>query len=78
MKSAAIRNMCPVLLSIVSVFAFGAVCRFSSTSKLVGLFSFITVNVPSRCELNASIVLGLKTAPSVPIPIGSDVMIFPS
>ena len=34
--------------------------RFCSTTKLVGLFSLMTVNVPSRCELKASIVFGLN------------------
>ena len=38
----------------------------------------MTVSVPSPCELNASIVAGLKTAPSTPVPMGSDVMILPS
>jgi len=34
--------------------------------------------VPSPCELKASMVLGLNTAPSVPCPIGNVVMILPS
>jgi hypothetical protein len=33
--------------------------------------------VPSRCELNVSIVAGLKTAPSTPAPIGNAAMIYP-
>ena len=67
-----------VLRSIVSVLATGMVVRFCSITKLVGLFSLITVSVPSLCELNASIVDGLNTAPSVPAPIGTVVMILPS
>jgi hypothetical protein len=66
-----------VLLSNVRVLATGMVFRVCSTTKLVGLFSLTTVNVPSLCELNASIVEGLNTAPSVPEPIGRVVMIVP-
>src|ERR1700730_13264472 len=62
-NSADISKMWFVLRSIVSVLATGMVVRFCSTTKLVGLFSLITVNVPSLCELNASIVEGLNTAP---------------
>ena len=51
-------------MSSVSVRAPFIVWRFSITSKLVGLFSFTTVSVPLLCELNASIVCGLNTAPS--------------
>ena len=77
-NSADISKMWFVFRSIVSVLATGMVVRFCSTTKLVGLFSLITVSVPSLCELNASIVDGLNTAPSVPAPIGTVVMILPS
>src|ERR1017187_3973803 len=67
-----------VLVSTVIVRAPSFVCAFCSTSKLVGLFSLMTVSVPSPCELNASIVFGLNPAPSTPLPIGRVVMILPS
>ena len=70
--SEAIANRCPVLLSnaIVRAPFEGQVWRFSSTSKLVGLFSLTIVIVPLPCELNASIVAGLNAAPSeLPVPI---------
>src|SRR5438105_930910 len=56
----------PVLLSNVTVRAPFIVSRFCSTSKFAGLFSLTTVNVPLPCVLKASIVDGLKTAPSDP------------
>jgi hypothetical protein len=67
-----------VLLSKVIVRAPFIVSRFCSTSKLVGLFSFTTVNVPLPCVLNASIVEGLNTAPSDPPASGTLVRILPS
>src|SRR3984893_13394140 len=51
-NSAVISSSRFVLLSSVSVFARGIVCNVCSTTKLVGLFSFTIVNVPSPCELN--------------------------
>src|ERR1700722_4806671 len=59
-------NRRPVLLSKVTVRAPFIVCRFCSTSKLVGLFSWTTVIVPLPCVLKASIVTGLNAAPSEP------------
>ena len=53
----------------------GTVC---STAKLVGLLSLMMVSVPSRCELNASIVAGLNPPPSVPLPMGSVASTLPS
>src|ERR1035438_1829529 len=44
--SAAISRMWSVLLSSVRVLARGMVCRFCSTTKLVGLFSLMTSSVP--------------------------------
>jgi hypothetical protein len=44
------------------------VATVCSTTKLVGLFSLIAVNVPSPRELEAPIVAGLNTAPAVPAP----------
>src|SRR5579871_1705652 len=76
--SAAIRRIRPVFASIVIVFAPGIVLRFCSTSKVVGLVSLMIVSVPSPCELNASPVLGLKPAPSVPRPIGRSARYLPS
>ena len=66
--SDAIANRWPVLLSnaIVRAPPEGQVFRSCSTSKLVGLFSLTTVNVPLPCVLKASIVEGLNTAPSDP------------
>ena len=75
---AAIDKMRPVLPSSVSVLALGMVVRFCSTSKPVGLFSLITVSVPSACELKTSIVAELKTAPSVTPASGRVVMMLPS
>src|ERR1017187_862976 len=66
-----------VLVSIVSVLAPRMVVTFCSTTKLVGLFSLMTVKVPSPFELKASMVLGLKVAPSVPVPIGKVSRILP-
>src|SRR5215468_5927158 len=54
------------------------VSRFCSTSKLVGLFSLTIVSVPLPCVLNASMVDGLKVAPSEPPARGSFARIFPS
>src|SRR6202000_2757590 len=76
-NSAVISSNRSVLRSRVSVFARGCVCSVCSTTKLVGLFSFTIVNVPSPCELNASIVFESKTAPSDPLPIGNVSRIFP-
>ena len=67
-----------VLLSNVIVRAPFIVSRFCSTSKLVGLFSLTTVNVPLPCVLKASIVEGLNTAPSEPPASGRLVRILPS
>src|SRR5260221_11734666 len=67
-----------VLLSNVIVRAPFIVSRFCSTSKLVGLFSLTTVNVPLPCVLKASIVDGLNTAPSDPPASGRLVKILPS
>ena len=53
-------------VSIVMVFAPGMVCTTCSATKLVGLFSLTIETVPSPAELNASIMAGLKPAPSVP------------
>src|SRR5262245_54883681 len=78
--SAAIANRWPVLLSSAIVRApfEGQVFRFSSTSKLVLLFSLTMVIVPLPCELNASIVAGLNTAPSELPASGSLARILPS
>src|SRR5215831_11704357 len=67
-----------VLVSRVRVFARAGVATVCSTEKLLGEFSLITVSVPSPCELNASIVAGLNTAPSQPLPMGRSVIICPS
>ena len=66
-----------VLLSNVIVRAPFIVCRFCSTSNVVGFFSLTTVSVPLPCVLNASMVAGLNTAPSEPPASGSIVRIFP-
>src|ERR1035441_405133 len=50
-NSAAISRMWSVLLSKVSVLARVMVFRFCSTTKLVGLFSLMTLSVPSPLEL---------------------------
>src|SRR6476660_9651417 len=78
--SVAIANRWPVLLSNAMVRApfEGQVFRFSSTSKLVGLFSLTMVIVPLPCVLNASIVAGLNVAPSELPASGSLARIFPS
>src|SRR6185436_19426930 len=78
--AAAIANSRPVLRSNASVRApfDGHVFRSCSTSKLVGLFSLTMVIVPLPCELNASIVAGLKTAPSELPASGNRVKTFPS
>ena len=76
MYSAVISRMCSVFESNVSVFARTGVVTVCSTTKLVGLFSLITVTVPSPWELNASMVFGLNTAPSVPAPSGRVVQDF--
>jgi hypothetical protein len=55
-----------VFVSRVSVLACAGVGTICSTRKLVGESSFTTVNVPSPFELRASIVAGLKIAPSHP------------
>ena len=65
------RRILFVFVSNVEVLAPIIVCTVCSTSKLVGLFSFTMVSVPSPCELNASIVDALKTAPSTPAPMGN-------
>ena len=67
-----------VLLSSVRVRAPFMVLTICSTAKLVGLFSLMTVSVPSPCESNASMVLGLNTAPSVAGPMGRVSRILPS
>src|SRR6185295_6297604 len=78
--SDAIANRWPVLLSnaIVRPPFVGQVFRFSSSSKLVGLFSLTMVIVPLPCVLNASIVAGLNVAPSELPASGSLARIFPS
>ena len=68
----------PVLLSSVTVRAPFMVCKFCSTSKLVGLFSLTIVMVPLPWVLKTSLVAGLKTAPSDPQASGSLVRILPS
>src|ERR1019366_145114 len=77
-NSAVISRMLLVLLSRVRVLARTGVVTVCSTTKVVGLFSLITVSVPSPCELKASMVAGLKTAPSVPAPRGRAAMNLPS
>src|SRR5204863_5107657 len=78
--SDAIANRWPVLLSnaIVRAPFEGQVFRFSSTSKVVGLFSLTIVIVPLPCVLNASIVPGLNAAPSELPASGNLARIFPS
>src|SRR6185295_2239321 len=76
--SAAITKRCCVLLSKVIVRAPTIVSRFCSTSNVVGFFSLMMVIVPLLCALNASIVTGLKAAPSEPPASGSVVRILPS
>src|SRR5438128_9065055 len=78
--SDAIANRWPVLLSNAMVRApfEGQVFRFSSTSKVVELFSLTIVMVPLPCVLNASIVRGLNAAPSELPARGSLARIFPS
>src|ERR1700730_7559875 len=77
-RSWLIVKMWLVLLSNVIVLAPFIVSRFCSTSKLVGLFSLTTVSVPLPCVLKASIVEGLKTAPSDPPASGRLVKLLPS
>ena len=67
-----------VFVSRVSTLARAGVGTVCSTAKLVGEFSLMTVSVPSPCELNASMVAGLKVAPSQPLPMGRSVMMCPS
>src|SRR5205085_8637558 len=78
--SDAIANRWPVLLSnaIVRAPFEGQVFRFSSSSKLVGLFSLTMVIVPLPCVLNASIVAGLNAAPSELPASGSFAITLPS
>ena len=76
--SAVIVKMWSVLESRVRVFARAGVGTVCSTAKLVGESSLITVSVPSPCELKASMVAGLKVAPSQPTPVGRSVMMWPS
>src|SRR5205085_11961738 len=78
--SDAIANRWPVLPSNAMVRApfEGQVFRFSSISKVVGLFSLTIVIVPLPCVLNASIVRGLNAAPSELPASGSLARIFPS
>ena len=77
--SDAIANRWPVLLSnaIVRAPLKGHVFKFCSTSKFVGLFSLGIVIDPLPLLLNASIVFGLKAAPSVPPASGTLVKIVP-
>src|SRR5258706_6104551 len=77
-RSMLIVRMWLVLLSNVIVRAPFIVCRFCSTSKLVGLFSLTTVSVPLPWVLKASIVAGLNAAPSEPPASGSFARILPS
>src|SRR6478609_6601219 len=78
--SDAIAKRWPVLLSnaIVRAPFDGHVFRSCSTSKLVGLFSLTIVIVPLPCVLNASMVAGLKAAPSELPASGNLARIFPS
>src|SRR5512146_1912513 len=77
-RSVQIRTMRLFFESSEQVLHPALVSTFCSTAKLVGLFSLMIVSVPSRWELNASIVFGLKPPPSVPLPIGSVARTFPS
>src|SRR5579863_10291449 len=76
--SAVIDKIWFVLASSVSVLARAGVGTVCSTEKLVGESSFTMVRDPSPWELKASIVDGLKAAPSDPLPIGRSVMMCPS
>src|SRR5262245_38091387 len=78
--SDAIANKRPVLLSnaIVRAPFDGHVFKFCSTSNAVGLFSLRIVIVPLPWVLKASIVDGLKAAPSEPPASGSLARIVPS
>src|SRR5581483_9242472 len=77
-RSCDIVKRCPVFVSSVIVRAPFIVLSTCSTSKLTGLFSFTTVNVPFPPVLKASIVAGLNTAPSEFPANGSFARIFPS
>ena len=78
--SDAIANKWPVLLSnaIVRAPFEGHVFKFCSTSNNLGLFSLRIVIVPLPWVLNASIVAGLKAAPSEPPASGSLARTLPS
>src|SRR5208283_2123994 len=76
--SAVMSSRWPVLVSRVMVLARTGVVTVCSTTKSVGEFSLMTVSVPSPWELKASIVAGLKVAPSQPTPMGRSVMMWPS
>ena len=78
--SDAIANKWPVLLSnaIVRAPFEGHVFKFCSISNPVGLFSLRIVIVPLPWVLNASIVAGLKAAPSEPPASGSLARTLPS
>ena len=62
-------------MSSARVFAPFMVASVCSSSKLVGLFSFMNVMVPAFSALIASIVFGLNATVSTPVPVGSVVMI---
>jgi hypothetical protein len=76
--SAVMSRMWPVLVSRVRSWRGRGVVTVCSTTKLVGEFSLMTVRVPSPWELKASMVAGLKVAPSQPLPMGRSVMMWPS
>src|SRR5580700_2854223 len=77
MRSVQTVTMTLFLVSSDDVLQPVLVCTVCSTAKLVGLLSLMMVSVPSRCELQASIVAGLKPPPSVPLPRGRVVMTLP-
>jgi len=68
----------PGLVSRVQTLARSGVATVCSTTKLVGEFSLTMVSVPSPAEAKASMVAGLKVAPSTPVPVGRSVMMWPS
>src|ERR1017187_7379126 len=77
-RSVQIKTIWLCLVSSEQVLQPCLVCTVCDTAKLVGLLSLMMVSVPSRCELNASIVAGLNPPPSVPLPRGSVASTLPS
>src|SRR5580700_11176086 len=69
-NSAVMVNTWFVFESSVSVLAPAIVGSVCSTTKLVGLFSFMNVIDPLFSALIASIVAGLKATVSTPTPVG--------